>query len=143
MRDPELLDQVPRGRDHASCRLGAAAQRFEDRLAAQGDRLDRRRTLSDAQHAHDVETTTAGTRDGTRSPERGERRPGQDSVGAPAIVSAPRGGKRSIERRLARADRTQARERERMHRVGLRLTRSIGRRGQCLRRGRDRVGRSA
>src|SRR5262249_18547775 len=59
LRDAELLDHAPRGRDHAARRLAAAAQRLEHGLAAERDGLDRGRTLRDAKHAHHVEAAAA------------------------------------------------------------------------------------
>ena len=133
-------------RDEAIIRraaVGAAAQRLEHRLAASATASTAGRALRDAEHAHDVEAAAARARDRARSPERGERRAGEHRVGAPAIAGAPRGGERPVERRLARADLAEARERRRVHRVGLRLAGGVARRREVGRRGRDRVGGGA
>ena len=90
MGDAELLDQAARRRDHAARRVGAPAQRLEHRLAAQRHGLDGRRTLGDAEHAHDVEAAAAGARDRARAPQRRQRRAGQHRVGAPPIAGAAR-----------------------------------------------------
>ena len=114
LRDAELLDHAPRRRDHAPRRLGAPAQRLEHRLAAERDRLDRRRALRDAQHAHDVETAAARARHRARSPQRGQRRAGEHRVGAPPVAARAarrraRGRARPRTRRSRRAARARAR----------------------------------
>ena len=139
LRDAELLDQVPRRRDHPPRRLGATAQRLEHRLAAERHRFDRGRPLRDAQHPHDVEAAAAGARDRARSPERGERRARQDRVGAAAVVAAPRGGERAVERGLTGPDLAETRQRNRVHEVSLGFAGGVARRRERVGRGRDRV----
>src|SRR5439155_9499800 len=107
VRDAELLDHAPGRRDHPARRLGPAAERFEHALAAERDGLDGGRPLRDAQHAYDVQATTAGARDRARSREGGERRAGEHRVGAPPVVPAPGGGERAIESGLAGPDLTE------------------------------------
>ena len=141
MADAELLHHRARRREHAARRLGAAAQRLEHALAAERHGLDRGRALRDAEHAHDVEAAAAGARDRARSPERGERRAGEDGVGAAAIAGAARRRERLIERRLARADLAEPRQRLRVDEVRLGLAGGILQRGEVARRGADPVGR--
>ena len=140
VRDAELLDHLARRRDHASRRVGAAAQRFEHALARERDGLDGRRALRDAQHAHHVEAAAAGARHRARAPERGERCAGQHRVRAAAIAGAARRGERLVERRLARAHLAEPRERLRVHRVRLRLAGGVAQPGELLRRFGDGVG---
>ena len=143
MRDAELLDHAPGRRDHAPRRVAAAAQRLEDRLAAQRDGLDRGGSLSDPQHAHDIEAAAAGARHRARSPQRGDRRAGQHRVGAAPVAAAAGRGERPVERGLGRADLAEARQRERVHRVRLRLAGGVTGRRQLVGRGRNRVGGGA
>ena len=140
LRDAEVLDHLARRGEHAARRVGAAAQRFEQGLAREGDGLDRRRALGDAQHAHDVEAAAAGARHRARTPERGERRAGQHRVGAAAVAGLARRRQRLIERRLAGAHLAEARQRLRVHRVRLRLAGGVAERGELLGRDGDRVG---
>jgi hypothetical protein len=139
--DAELLDHASRGGDHPPRRFGTPAQRLEHGLAAERHGLDRRRPLGDAQHAHDVEAAAAGPRDRARSPQGGERRVRQHPVRAAPIAGAPRRGQRPVERRLAGADLAESRERQRVHRMRLRLARAVAGRRQVRRRGGDCVDR--
>ena len=140
MRDAELLDHLARRGDHAPRRVGAAAQRFEHALAAQGHRLDRRRSLGDAQDADDVEAAAAGAGHRARSPQRRQRRAGEHGVGAAAIAGPARRRQRLVERRLAGAHLAEARQRLGVHRVRLGLAGGVAERGQSVGGGGDRVG---
>ena len=73
MPDAELFDHLARRRHHPTRCIDTAAQCFKYALATERNRLDGRRTLRDAQDAHDVETATAGARDRARPPQRGNR----------------------------------------------------------------------
>ena len=60
-----------------------------------------------------------------------------------AIVTAPGGGERAVERGFGRPDLAETPERDRVHEVGLRLAGGVAGRHELLGRGRDRIGGGA
>ena len=140
LRDAEVLDHLARGGQHAARCIGSTTQRFEHRLTAERDGLDRRRPLRDAQHTHDIETASAGTRDRARPPQRSERRNGQHRVRAATVVRTASSGQRAVESRLAASYLTETRERQCMNEVTFRLAGRIVERRQLGGGRRHRVG---
>ena len=117
---PSSSSERPGRRQHPAGRVVAPAQRLEHRLAAQRDRLDRRRPAGDAQHPDDVEAAAARPGDRVRAPQRGRRGPGEDRGGPTAVSGGAGRAEGLVEGLLALPDPSQPSQRGGPHRVRLR-----------------------
>ena len=102
----ELLDDCLRANHERAGLVESTPHRFEHRLAANRDSLDHRRGRRDPKQTNDVETTTAGTSDRTRPPQRGNRRRCENGSDAAAIIDRPCRSQRRVKCFLALADAT-------------------------------------